>query len=72
MERIFSNRDCPILSATKEENHPSHGMDVSVEVEVAEGAMVEASARVTAREAAGMTVLATVSAAFLAAGTDMI
>ena len=43
-----------------------------MEVEVAEGAMVEASARVTAREAAGMTVLATVSAAFLAAGTDMI
>ena len=64
-------RSDPSLSSRKEESQPSHGMDDSVEEEVAEGAMVGASAAVTAREAAGITFLVIASAAFLA-GTDMV
>ena len=65
-DRILLNRSLPILSATKEESHPSHGMEVSVLEEAAEGAMVGASAAVTAREAAGITFLVIDSATFLA------
>lgn len=59
-----------MLDATKEENHPFHGMDVSVEL-VLLGAIEDASLALTAREATGITFLATASAAFFA-GTDIL
>lgn len=68
--RSFSNFSGPSLSARKEENHPSQGMELSVEL-VAEGAMLAASFALTALEAAGITVLAAASAAFFA-GRDII
>lgn len=59
------------MLARKEVNHPFHGMDDSVSELLAEAAMVGASVAETAREAAGMTFLATASAAFFA-GTDIL
>jgi len=61
----------PIVVARKEENQFSQGMEVVV-AEVAEGAISWASARETARDAAGMTVFMTASAAFFTTGADMV
>ena len=71
MLRSFSYFSDPILDARKEENHPFHGIEDSVLEEVADGTMEDASLAVTAREAAGITFLATASAAFFA-GTDIL
>lgn len=69
----FSKLDGPIVDARREENQPFHGMDVSVGLleDVGEGVIVGASVAEMAREAAGITFFASVSAVFLA-GTDIV